>query len=125
MSTILLENNGRRSSGKKTRHVKIRYFFITDNIKRDNVWVEYCPTEDMVVDCSNKPLQGSLFRKLFRTMGCDLSDYVTNSDEAGAEGDMDTDLEAQECVESPVTELGVEMCLTDKPASSSQINGKE
>ena len=28
-SAILLEKNGRRSSGKKTRHIEIRYFFIT------------------------------------------------------------------------------------------------
>ena len=29
-STMLLSNNGRHSSGKKTRHIEIRYYFITD-----------------------------------------------------------------------------------------------
>ncbi len=29
-SSILLEQNGRASSGKRTRHINIRYFFITD-----------------------------------------------------------------------------------------------
>ena len=29
-SLILLEQNGKSSSGKRTRHINIRYFFITD-----------------------------------------------------------------------------------------------
>ncbi len=29
-SSILLERNGKASSGKRTRHINIRYFFITD-----------------------------------------------------------------------------------------------
>jgi hypothetical protein len=29
-SAILLEKNGRASSGKRTRHINIRYFFVTD-----------------------------------------------------------------------------------------------
>ena len=33
-SAMLLENNGKRSSSKKTRHIEIRYFFVTDNINR-------------------------------------------------------------------------------------------
>lgn len=36
-STILLANNGKKSSGKKTRHIEIRYYFITDNIAKGNV----------------------------------------------------------------------------------------
>jgi hypothetical protein len=40
-STIQLENNGRRSSGKRTRHINIRYFYITDQIKEGNVLVTY------------------------------------------------------------------------------------
>ena len=31
-SSILLEQNGRASSGKHTRHINIRYFFITDRV---------------------------------------------------------------------------------------------
>ena len=61
-STIQLENNGRRSSGKRTRHINIRYFYITDQIKEGKVSVTYCPTLEMVSDYFKKPLQGSLFR---------------------------------------------------------------
>ena len=66
-SAMLLEKNGRRSSGKKTRHIEIRYYFITDNINRGTVRVTHCPTLQMVADFFTKPLQGALFRK-FRDM---------------------------------------------------------
>ena len=63
-STILLANNGRGSSSKRTLHINIRYFFITDRIASKEVHVEYCPTGDMIADFFSKPLQGTLFRKL-------------------------------------------------------------
>jgi len=63
-SAMLLENNGKISSGKKTRHLNIRYYFVTDRINNNELRIEYCPTEDMVADFFTKPLQGSLFRKL-------------------------------------------------------------
>jgi hypothetical protein len=62
-STILLEENGKRSSGKRTRAFNIRYFFLTDQIKKGNVQVEYCPTGEMIADFMTKPLQGKLFEK--------------------------------------------------------------
>ena len=62
-STIKLAKNGRRSSSKQTRHIEVRYYFITDHIERDHVQVSYCPTGDMLADYFSKPLQGSLFRK--------------------------------------------------------------
>ena len=62
MSSILLEKNGKRSSGKQTRHMDIRYFFITDCVKQGMTKIEYCPTEHMHGDFFTKPLQGSLFR---------------------------------------------------------------
>ena len=62
-STIKLAKNGRRSSSKLTRHIEVRYYFITDHIDRDRVRVSYCPTGDMLADYFSKPLQGSLFRK--------------------------------------------------------------
>ena len=64
-SMMLLENNGRLSSTKRTRHIEIRYFFVTDNIKRGRLQVMHCPTKLMVADFFTKPLQGAQFR-LFR-----------------------------------------------------------
>jgi KUP system potassium uptake protein len=74
-SAMLLENNGRASSSKRTRHLNIRYFFIHDRISAKEVRVEYCPTEEMVADFFSKPLQGSLFRK-FRDFIMNISSPV-------------------------------------------------
>lgn len=61
-STVLLANNGRRSSSKKTRHIEIRYYFITGNLRRNKARIEYCPTDEMLADFFTKPLQGAQFR---------------------------------------------------------------
>jgi hypothetical protein len=63
-SSILLETNGRGSSGKRTRHINVRYFFIADRVKSKEIRIEYCPTGIMIADYFTKPLQGALFRKL-------------------------------------------------------------
>ena len=59
-SAMKLENNGRQLSGKRTQHINIRYFFITDCIKNGEVRAEYCPTDMLIADFYTKPLQGSL-----------------------------------------------------------------
>jgi hypothetical protein len=63
-SSILLETNGRGSSGKRTRHMNVRYFFIADRVKSKEIRIEYCPTGIMLADYFTKPLQGLLFRQL-------------------------------------------------------------
>ena len=62
-SAILLETNGMRSVGKGSRHIKIKYFFVVDKVKGNELKIIHCPTEDMVGDFYTKPLQGSLFIK--------------------------------------------------------------
>ena len=49
-SAIKLESNGCGSSGKHTQHIYVRYFFIADCIKNNEVSVAYCPTSHMVAD---------------------------------------------------------------------------
>ena len=61
-SAMLLEKNGKASSTKRTKHINIRYFFITDRINQGEVSLEWCPTGDMIGDYMTKPLQGELFR---------------------------------------------------------------
>ena len=58
---ILFENNRRASSSKRTKHLNIRYFFITDRIKKGDLHIEYFPTNNMVADFFTKPLQGKKF----------------------------------------------------------------
>ena len=60
-SAMLLEQNGRASSSKRTRHINIRYYFVTDKIKSNEVQIAYCPTDDMIADFFTKPLQGRKF----------------------------------------------------------------
>ena len=59
-STIQLITNGRSNSGR-TRHVDIRFFFLTDRIKGYEINVTYKPTNEMLADMLTKPLQGEQF----------------------------------------------------------------
>ena len=81
-SSVLLERNGKRSSGKRTRHIDMRYYFITDNVKNKRASIKHCPTEEMVADFFTKPLQGKSFRQ-FRKIIMNLEDdiVVTSSEE--------------------------------------------
>jgi hypothetical protein len=62
-SSILLEKNGKALSSNRTKHINIRYFFITESVKKEEVSVVWCPTGDMIGDFVTKPLQGALFRE--------------------------------------------------------------
>jgi hypothetical protein len=63
-SSILLMRNGRLSSGKRTKHLDIRYFYVKDLLDRGIVELEHCATEDMIADFFTKPIQGRKFQIL-------------------------------------------------------------
>ena len=63
MSTIFLANKG-RSTSERTRHIKIRYFFITHYVDNKEIKIEYMPTTRMIADIFTKSLHGTLFKKL-------------------------------------------------------------
>ena len=56
-----MEKNGTKSSSKRTRHMNVRYFFITDRVKKGDLEIKYCPTDEMIADFLTKPLQGNKF----------------------------------------------------------------
>jgi hypothetical protein len=60
-SSMKLEEGGRQSCGKRTRHFDIKYFYITDLIKRKEVSIQYRPTNEMIADYMTKPLTGAKF----------------------------------------------------------------
>ena len=64
MSAMLLEQNGRMSSTKRTKHIDVRYYYVKDRIAAGDVRLEHCPTKEMWADYFTKPLQGALFYKL-------------------------------------------------------------
>ena len=64
-ATMQLLKKGYPASDR-TRHINIKYFFVSDLISRNEVKTVYLETGDMVADGLTKPLQGDLFRR-FRT----------------------------------------------------------
>jgi hypothetical protein len=74
-STQLLMNNGRFLSGKKTKDIKAKFFFIKDRIDAGEMKVTHCPTKEMWADELTKPLQGRAFRLMrSKLMSCSM-DY--------------------------------------------------
>ena len=81
-----LERNGRASASQRSRHINIRYFFITDRLDTDNITLRYCQTEHMLADFLSKPLQGGLFCK-FRDVLLGLAHFSTLRLPAGLPGE--------------------------------------
>ncbi len=61
-SAMLLETNDRASSSKRTKHIKVKYFFIKDKANQGEVTIEHCPTGQMWTDINTKPKQGKVYR---------------------------------------------------------------
>ena len=64
LSSVLLNNNGRLSSGNRTKHIRVRYFLINNIIVIGALKVKYYLTEEMLAGHFTKSLQGAAFRKL-------------------------------------------------------------
>ena len=81
MSTQLLMKNGRFLSGKKTKHIKAKFFFIKDKVDDGEMRIIDCPTETMWVDVLTKPLQGMAFKKMrAELMNCSI-DYIEDTED--------------------------------------------
>ncbi len=82
-STLAMLSNG-RAMGPTTRHISIRYFWLTDRINNGEVSVVYVPTDEITADALSKPLQGSQFLKHRATLlniDYDEADEADKSDE--------------------------------------------
>ena len=74
ISTQLLIKNGKMSSGKRTKHIKAKFFFIKDRVDDGEVKVLDCPTKEMWADIMTKPFQGAAFRIMrAELMNCDVN----------------------------------------------------
>jgi hypothetical protein len=98
---MLLEKNGTQSSSKRTKHIRVRYFFIKDRIGNGDKSLKHCPTGDMVGDHFTKPLQGAQFQKFcadIQGVPTDMSDLDMGlgQDEMTKAGPS-----PQQCVEKP------------------------
>ena len=72
-SCMLLEKNGKASSSKRTKHIDVRHFSITDQNQNKELKMVCCPTNEMVADFFTKPLQGRKFKK-FRNVTVNIPD---------------------------------------------------
>jgi len=80
-SAMKMERNGKDSCSSNSKHIAIKYFWVTDRIKNGNIEVVYCPTTQMIADYFTKPLQGALFHTLRRViMGWDHISTVFNQE---------------------------------------------
>ena len=61
-ASMKLEQNGKKSSGQRTRHLNIKYFFFTDLLDKKEASIKYCPTDSMTADYMSKPTQGAKFK---------------------------------------------------------------
>ena len=61
-SAILLETKGCKSAGKRSRHLNIRLFFVTDQKEKGHISIKFCPTDELTADYFTKPLHGKKFR---------------------------------------------------------------
>jgi histone deacetylase 1/2 len=66
-STMAMIERGKGSSDR-TRHIKLRYFWIKDRVEMGDVRIVYKPTESMVADLLTKPLQGEHFKRLRKVL---------------------------------------------------------
>jgi hypothetical protein len=82
ISTQLLIKNRKFSSGKKTKQVKAKFFFIKDQVVDGEIKVINCPAKEMWADILTKTLQGMAIRTMrAQLMNCPVN-YEDPSNEA-------------------------------------------
>jgi len=62
-SAIHMSHNG-KSISNRTRHIKVKYFFVKQFLDNGEFVLEHCPTHEMIADILTKPLQGEHFLEL-------------------------------------------------------------
>jgi hypothetical protein len=120
LSTMLLVKNGKQSSSKRTKHIRVRYFCIKNKFDSGDLAIKHCPTEDMIGDYFTKSLQGALFHK-FRAevqgIPTDLSNVELGWDREGGNEGIDrgyTDPSPQECVGKAPTSVSTQTGLSER-----------
>ena len=104
-----LETNGKMSSGKRTKHMDVRYFFIKDRVDAGDFKIVHCPTKEMRGDYFTKPLQGKLF-KYFRALVMGFDIITTDGKSHSLENfDEKRTVLPKECVEESHKQTKVRM----------------
>jgi hypothetical protein len=113
ISAQLLMKNGRFLSGKKTKHIKAKFFFIKDKVDEGEMRIFGCHTEQMWADVLTKPLQGIVFKRMrAELMNCSVEYEEDEKRETsqpfkpllkGGKGSLQA---PQECVENSAISRG-------------------
>jgi hypothetical protein len=61
-STMLLMTNGRLSSGKRTKHLDIRYFYVKELMDRGVIQMDHCISDEMILISSPSHCKEKGFR---------------------------------------------------------------
>jgi hypothetical protein len=61
---IFEDNQSAISNSPRTRHIAVRYYFISDRMKSGEIAIEYLNTAEMIADILTKPMQGAQFVRL-------------------------------------------------------------
>jgi hypothetical protein len=75
MKTINADNQGSIALAKnptfhaRTKHIDIQYHFIRHHIEAENIFLQYCPTEDMTADPLTKGLARPAHERHIQAMG--------------------------------------------------------
>ncbi len=102
-SALLLETNGLRSASKRTKHIKVQYFFIKDKVEQGEIKLHHCPTEEMWADILTKPKQGKAFHNFCnKLMNHQLDEIPTNTinKRLNTREHKSINVLAQECVDA-------------------------
>jgi transposase InsO family protein len=75
-SAIKLIKTG--ESKNKTKHIDVKYHFVTDLEKKKIIKIRYCPTTEMIADMMTKPLAAVKLKK--HREACQLMDLKRNID---------------------------------------------
>uniref|UniRef100_A0A1J3JFK8 Retrovirus-related Pol polyprotein from transposon TNT 1-94 n=1 Tax=Noccaea caerulescens TaxID=107243 RepID=A0A1J3JFK8_NOCCA len=73
--TIICDNSSSIKLSKnpvlhgRTKHIKVRFHFLRDLVKEEEVSLVYCGTEDQIADIMTKPLKLDTFLKLRKMLG--------------------------------------------------------
>ena len=61
-STIAMVS-GRAKESMRTRHIKVRYYWLRERVKLGDINVEYVPAGNMLADILTKPMQGAAYQR--------------------------------------------------------------
>ena len=60
-SAMSMENNGKASCSKRTKHMNVKCFFVKDLVEKKEIRIQHLGTEDMTADFFSEPVQGKKF----------------------------------------------------------------